>query len=44
MITCRAELKDGPALTAEVSVHVLVKIKSIRAEQKNLTLAYGQPS
>ena len=42
MITCRAELKDGPALTAEVSVHVLVKIKSIRAEQKNLTLAYGQ--
>ncbi len=42
VITCTTELKDGPTLTAEVKVHVLVMVQSIKADQKSLNLAYGQ--
>ncbi|MCR4884466.1 MAG: Ig-like domain-containing protein [Clostridiales bacterium] len=42
VITCTAELKDGPTLTAEVKVQVLVMVKSIQLQTKNLKLGYGQ--
>ena len=42
VITCTAALPDGTALSAEAKVTVLVPVKSVKAQQKKITVARGE--